>query len=181
MKTLNRKFSKKLIAIVVFASSLSALAGTVRAEDTDANIQPFAMTVLADRAYGDAILRGRFDRAIDKLTATSKKASKPENASNLCVAYAKNKELDKALDACGVAVAALTSQKVAMDKHAIRYGDLSVSVQTDLSIALSNQGVLFAVKGEHDRARKIFLTAIQLENDRSKAKENLLRLNSIES
>jgi tetratricopeptide (TPR) repeat protein len=153
----------------------------VQAEDSDEDIKPFAMTVYSDRAYGDAILKGRLERAIDKLSAGSMSAAKPENASNLCVAYTKAKELDKALDACDAAVAALTAKKMVIDKHTVRYADLRASVQTDLSIALSNQGVLFAVKGEHDRARKNFLTAIQLDHNRSKAQENLLRLNSIES
>lgn len=181
MKTLHRKPTKKLLGLVVLASSFSALAGTVQAADADADIKPFAMTFHVDRAYGHSILKGKFSRAINRLSASSKTLSKPENATNLCVAYVKTKDLDKALTACDAAVAALTSRKMAIDKRTGRDDSLRVSVQADLSIALSNQGVLFAAKGEHDRARKNFLAAIELDYDRSKAQENLLRLNSVES
>jgi tetratricopeptide (TPR) repeat protein len=171
----------KLIGFVALASSLSALAGTLQAAETDSEVKPYSMTVHVDRTYGHSILKGRVDKAIAKLSANPKIATSPEDATNLCVAYAKVKDLDKALAACDVAVSTLTSKKMAMDKHPNRYEEMRASVQTDLSIALSNQGVLFAVKGEHDRARENFLTAIQLEHDRSKAQENLERLNSVES
>lgn len=181
MKTLNRNRTMKFLGLVALASSLSAFAGSVQAADTEANIKPFAMTVHADRAYGHSILKGNHDHAINKLSANPRTPARPVNATNLCVAYTKAKDLDKAIVACDMAVAELTSKKIAIDKHPYRYDELHVSVQTDLSIALSNRGVLFAVKGEHDKARKNFLTALQLEYDRSRAEDNLARLNSVES
>jgi tetratricopeptide (TPR) repeat protein len=181
MKTLNRKRSMKLSGLVALALSHSAFAGTAQAAEKDAEVKPYAMTVHEDRAHGLSILKGKIDHAIKRLSANPKTSANPENATNLCVAYAKAKELDKAIAACDVAVAELTSKNNAIDKHPYRYDQLRVSVQTDLSIALSNRGVLFAVKGEDEKAREIFLTALQLEYDRSRAEDNLARLNSVES
>lgn len=181
MKTLNRKRSMKLSALVALALSHSAFAATAQATDADADGKPFAMTLHADRAYGHSILKGKLDHAIKRLSANPKTSAIPENATNLCVAYTKARELDKAIAACDVAVAKLTSKKNAIDKRPYRYEQLRVSVHTDLSIALSNRGVLFAVKGEHEKARENFLTALQLEYDRSRAEDNLARLSSVES
>lgn len=179
MKTLHRNRTTKNPGLVVLTLSLAAFAGTVQAADPD--IKPFAMTVYEDSAYGHSILNGKFDRAIEKLSANSKATSIAKNATNLCVAYAKSRELDKAIAACDIAVAELTSKKLSMDKHPNRQVEFRASMLAELSIALSNRGVLFAVKGEHEKARKSFLTAIQLDFDRSQAQENLVRLNSVES
>ncbi len=179
MKKLHRNRATKLLKFVVLASSLSALAGLAQAADD--GDKPFAMTVYQDSPYGSSILKGKFDRAIRKLSANPKTTSTPKNATNLCVAYAKSRKLEKAIAACDVAVAELSSKKTAMAKHPHRHGELWAAVQSDLSIALSNQGVLFAVKGEHDRARKSFLNAIELEYDRSQAQQNLERLDFVES
>jgi len=178
MKTLHRKRTMKLPGLVALALSHSVFAGTA---DADTDVKPYAMTVHEDRAYGHSILKGKLDHAIKKLSANPKASARPENATNLCVAHAKARNLDKAIAACDVAVAELTSKKIAIEKHPNRYDELRISVQTDLSIALSNRGVLFAVKGEHDKARKNFLSALQLEHDRSRAEDNLARLNSVES
>lgn len=181
MKTLNRNCTLRLSGLVALAFSHSAFADTARAADKDADVKPYAMTVHEDRAYGHSILKGKLDHAIKKLSANAKTSARPENATNLCVAYAKAGDLERAIAACDVAIAELTSKKLAIDKHPNRYDELRILVQTDLSIALSNRGVLFAVKGEHDKARKNFLTAMQLEYDRSRAEDNLARLSSVKS
>ena len=181
MNTLNSNFKMKLSGLVVLAASLTAFNSAAQAEDTESTLKPYAMTVHEDRAFGHSILKGDFDQAIRKLSANPKLSVIPANASNLCVAYAKAKDLDNAIAACDAAVAELTSKKIAIDKHPNRFGESRVSVQTDLSIALSNRGVLFAVKGEHEKARKNFLAALQLEYDRSRAEDNLARLDSVES
>lgn len=183
MKTLQRRSTRKTLGLIFLATCASSLGQVASAHEVEAEpeTQPFAMTVIKDRAYGYSILRGSFNHAIDRLSARSKALKTPESATNLCVAYVKAKELDKAMIACNAAVLTLQSKKNANANRSLTSETLRASLDADLSVALSNQGVLFAVTGEDERARENFMTAIELDPNRSRARENLIRLNSIES
>ena len=163
----------KFLSILVTTVVLSAISVDVIAGDQE--VEPFAMTVLIDQAQGNRIVNGSFSRAIERLTKNSKSISRYENLNNLCVAYAKSRQLNEALKSCDAAIDVLQS-KIERISHRPSRDDLQRVLQSDLSIALSNRGVLFAVAGDHDRARDYFEAAMELPVDRSRARHNLQRL-----
>lgn len=163
---------KKFLLNVMTTAVFTAVTTNAIAAEQDA----FAMTVLLDQAQGSRIVNGSFTRAIDRLTKNEKSMSRPGTLNNLCVAYAKTQQIDEALSTCDAAIEILqTKLKRSEGKRAHR-DDYMRQLQSDLSILLSNRGVLFAIKGDHGRAREYFETAIDLPVNRSRARQNLDRL-----
>ena len=81
---------------------LLASAGAV-AEDTLPT--GYTMSFYADYAQGSAIEEGAYDVVIDKLTRKDTRGAKRVTSQvNLCVAYTKAKQIDKATEACDAAV-----------------------------------------------------------------------------
>jgi hypothetical protein len=71
----------------------------------------YKMAVISDESQGRAILSGDYDRAIGKMTNKPLRfRGRFATSNNLCVAYAKTKDLQKAIQACDAAVADVTSQ-----------------------------------------------------------------------
>ena len=135
----------------------------------------YTMTVIIDAAHGSKVVAGKYERAIEKITASNGTRDSYSRQTNLCVAYTKTGELDKATEACEAALAIMLGE----GKPRSRYSRPAQSGKADrvyLALALSNLGVLHAAKGSPDFARKSFREALQLETGLSAPKTNLARL-----
>ena len=137
---------------------------------------PYMMTVVQDEAYGHTVTRGRYENAIRRITSEgSRSPGRFADQVNLCVAYAKSVDMEKAGTACDKALAGVRKRRVA--KSANSSSLAYRAYQQDLAIALSNRGVLRAVAGKFELAREDFTAAIELRGRVSKiAKKNLDRL-----
>lgn len=170
---------KNFLSLVIMTAVLLPIPDSALADD--AAVPPFSMTVLVDQAHGRKIVNGSFARAISKLANNAKTPTKHESLTNLCVAYAKAKQIDEAFQSCDAAIDLLQEKLQRYDGRRASEEDYRLSLASDLSIALSNRGVLYAVKGDLGRARENFKAAISLPTDRSRADDNLRRLSAIES
>lgn len=144
---------------------------------------PFTMAVVVDDAYGRAIVSGKFDKAIQRITAGGHRSpDRFSHQNNLCVAYAKTKETEKARAACDAAIAlAKTRESRATKKNSERSLIVRAS-RSDLAVALSNRGVLRAATGDEELARDDFVTAINFQTDFSKTvAANLNRLDKMQA
>ena len=169
----------KLISLIVTTTALAAISADTLAQESD--VPPYEMTVLLDQAQGNAIASGSFERAIRKLSGSAKTANQHVTLTNLCVAYAKTKQVDSALQACDAAIDLLKAKQADQYFGHPRKASRERVLQSDLSIVLSNRGVLFAVTGDYERARESFEAAIELPANRSKAGQNMQRLTASES
>ncbi len=161
---LKSKHQFAALGALLIAASLST---TASAHDSPA--APLTMAVIVDEAYGRAVVSGKYDKAIEKITAGRHRS--PDTFSvqtNLCVAYAKTKETEKARAACDAAIALARTQesRATKKKH-----DRSLLVRTsrsNLAVALSNRGVLLAATGDAELAREDFVAAINFQTVFSK-------------
>jgi Tfp pilus assembly protein PilF len=167
----------KLDRVGKLSRSLAVLAALfagapLAAHETDT---AYTMTVIVDAAHGGKVAAGKYERAIEKITASKSNRDQYSRQTNLCVAYTKTGELDKATSACEAALAiSLHSNKTGSS-----YLGSTQSRRTDRvyrALALSNLGVLHAAKGSRDSARKSFREALQLETSLSAPRINLARL-----
>ncbi len=142
--------------------------------------QPYTMTVVQDKAYGYAVTRGKYENAIRKITNNGNRSrGRFADQVNLCVAYAKTVDMEKAGAACDKALSDVRDRRP--KKSASSDGTAIHAYRHDLAIALSNRGVLRAVAGEVELAREDFVAAIELRGRVSKiAEKNLERLEQSE-
>ena len=144
------------------------------AEETTAAV--YKMTVIKDEAHGRRVTAGKYELAIDKITRGGVRAKdRFADQVNLCVAYAKTKDIENANASCNAALAGLKKQetRATRNKRSLLYSNY----QRNLAVALSNRGVLFAVSGDTERAKENFAAAIELQTSVSHiAKSNLERL-----
>ncbi len=135
----------------------------------------YTMTIIIDAAHGSKVAAGKYQRAIEKITARKSTRDSYSRQTNLCVAYTKTGELDKATEACEAALA-LT---LGSTKPRNSYSGPAQSKKIDRvyqALALSNLGVLHAAKGSPDVARESFREALRLETGLSAPGINLARL-----
>lgn len=162
---MNRSDGKKLKrGSVVLAGLLIAASMSSPASAKEPGVKPFTMAVVVDDAYGRAIVSGKFDKAIQRITADGHRS--PERFSdqnNLCVAYLKTKATEKARIACDTAIAlAKTRESRATEKNSEHSQAVRAS-RSDLAIALSNRGVMLAATGDAKGAREDFVAAIDFQ------------------
>ena len=161
----------------VLLSLLSAFA----AQAEEGQLDGYVMTVYSNVAHGSAILDGKSEKVVDKLVRRSERNSRNlASYINLCVAYAKTKQLDKATRACDTAIAARVSEADRLEKHDVFGRQTTMVADTGRAIAHTNRGVLHAISGEHDEARVMFEMAMQLESSEESAQQNLTRLDGSE-
>lgn len=167
-------FRRPAVAGVI---TLLALAATATAMAHDVQ-ESFEMTVVRDAAYGSKVTSGDYEEAIAKITATEGRASQRFfRSNNLCVAYAKSKMIDAALDACNDALS--VTSPVATAGAAGRRHQLSLyarSERRNRAMALSNRGVLRVVSGDAASARDDFQAALALDTGIAAPARNLARL-----
>lgn len=148
------------------------VAGPLAAEEAD---PVYTMTVIVDAAHGSKVAAGKYERAIEKLTASKSTRDAYSKQTNLCVAYTKTGALEQATAACEAAL----SITLEGGEPRNRYLGGAPSDKHDrvyLALALSNLGVLHAAKGSTDIARRNFREAAELETGLSAPKTNLARL-----
>lgn len=163
--------------IRAFCLATVLLVGTSIAHaDSSQSGSAFTMAVFEDQAYGKNVMSGKYDRAINRL---STRQTQFESQTNLCVALAKSKNLGAAMAACQSAIIALQRQEQNYERR-VRHGSVSADAfDSNLSIALSNQGVLLAIAGNYDEARENFATALELKQNVAAAQQNMRRLEQI--
>lgn len=153
--------------LVTLAVAALPLAQAALADERATN-HAYEMSVVVDRAYGDLVARGGYERAILRI------ASHPNHfpfatATNLCVAHT----------------------MVGQYRHAARYCDEALDVAaeigrtgmrkdrdaaTEWALAFSNRGVLRARMGDAQGAEQDFRSAIALNGDSEVPMHNLVHL-----
>ena len=164
------RFSLVSTPVLVLAAAFSC--APVSAQDA----QPvYTMTVIVDAAHGQKVAAGKYDRAIAKITAKRFTSDAYSDHTNLCVAYTKTGEIEKATVACEAAVSAMRKKPMVKSRSYIPTHQV-VTNRMYLALALSNLGVLDVVKGEPEAAREKFEEAIALDASISAPKVNIARL-----
>lgn len=155
--------TSELKSVALFGAC--AIAGNVLAVAVQADESAQALTAagyqmaaVSDRARGSAVLGGDYDEAIDDLGGQSRRRF--ASSTNLCVAYTMTGDLEKATVECGAALK--LSERAA--------------VRRDIAVALSNLGVIKAVRGDVIGARQDFSKAISIHGELRPASDNLQRL-----
>jgi len=133
----------------------------------------YTMTVIVDAAHGSKVAAGRYERAIEMITAKKRASDSYSEQTNLCVAYTKTGDLNKATHACESAVELMRDDG---SQHDARTGVRARMQRVYLALALSNLGVLQVARGTPDIARENFREALALEAGLSAPKINLERL-----
>ena len=135
----------------------------------------YTMTVIVDAAHGSKVAAGKYERAIEKITARKSARDTYSKQTNLCVAYTKTGALDKATEACEEALAIVLD---GADTRGVLAGTTQAAKvdRRYVALALSNLGVLHAAKGSTDVARRNFREALALDSGLSAPKINLARL-----
>ena len=141
------------------------------------NLRGYVMIVYSDRAQGEFVLEGNHEKAIS--TLLRREDGSPAGFAdqvNLCVAFTKTRQLEKATRFCDLAVARSDRQarrlvtNYALGQHARQVA------ATDRAIALTNRGVLHAIAGETDAAKDLFEEAQDVKVIGTHAHNNLARL-----
>ena len=170
MKT-DKTLSGRLLAISL------VLLGAVTAQAGEDQPNAYVMTVYSDAAHGTDILNGAPQEVIAKL---SRKADAHSNhlagQVNLCVAYTKTNQLEKATEICDSAVAAALKDARRLERSKMFGRQTTQVADTGRAIALTNRGVLHAVTGEKAKARLMFEMALMLKSREESARTNLLFL-----
>lgn len=167
--TLLRKTVLGPLTVIVAAGSL----GNASAETNEPR---YTLNAISDTAQGEKILAGNYQEAIEKIDPDPRRArDRFFSATNLCVAHILSRDLDGAAPYCDSAIAEYENA------ISVRPNGLALSIgkraqQRYLSIALSNRGVLHAMRGEEDRARADFEKAIGLRPSVPAPEVNLARL-----
>jgi len=160
---------------VTFVTLLLAATVSTAALAKSAEVRPFTMAVILDAAHGKKVTSGRYEQAIDRLTRQGTRGStRFEDQVNLCVAYAKTSEIDKASTACDAAIARVKQRGERALRHRSDRSLAARAYKADLALALSNRGVLKAATGDSELARKDFLDAMELQTDLTPIIENNL-------
>ncbi len=167
---MNRYHRILRVSLYAFTASALALPGawstaTAVADDADA----YRMAVIQNRAAGRHVVGGEFERAIDKIEKRTYLDDRFAARNNLCVAYTAVGRIE---DASAVCDAALDVSRKRVQGDGLTRGER----RRDEAIALSNRGVLRALAGDVDGARRDFSSAVESHGDLSEAVHNLARL-----
>ena len=155
---------------LALAASLVACA-PLAAQETDPS---YTMTVIVDTAHGSKVTAGKYERAIEKITASKSNRDPYSKQTNLCVAYTKTGELDKATEACEAALALTLDSRSPLRSY-LGAAQARKADRVYMALALSNLGVLHAAKGSPEIALRTFREALELDTGLSAPKVNLAR------
>lgn len=164
------------LGTLLIAASLSAPA---LAENPQPKL--FTMAVISDDAYGITVTKGKYEQAIDRITRNGDRLARSfADQINLCVAYTKSHEIDKAGTACDAAIAQVKKKETRVARIKNDRDPEVRAYRANLALALSNRGVLLAATGDADLAKKDFDAAIALQSRLTSIIENNLeRLNQV--
>jgi tetratricopeptide (TPR) repeat protein len=156
--------------------TLSGLLGPVAAVADEPLPTGYVMNYFADSAQGAAVGDGAYEVVIKKLTKKDAMgARRIADQVNLCVAYTKTKQLDRAVTACDQALVMAGRRPVRLNTVGFYHAD-KYRANEQRAIALVNRGVLHAVAGDDDMAKSMFEKAGDLDVDFEAAALNLLVL-----
>jgi tetratricopeptide (TPR) repeat protein len=147
-----------LFGACVFAGNVLALAAQADESAQGLSAAGYQMAAVSNRARGSSVLGGDYDQAIDDLGGQSRRHF--ASSTNLCVAYTMTGDLEKADVECGAALK--LSEKA--------------SVRRDIAVALSNLGVIKAVRGDISGAQQDFNEALKIHGELRQASDNLQHL-----
>ncbi len=158
----------RLISVLIAMSSFLATA-------VYADKPAYTMTTIIDSAYGEQVVAGNYEQAIENISTAGSSEDPFYKATNLCVAYTKIGNLVDAASACDAAVE--HAQKMDVDRHGSFSKRFMVATsRTYLALSLTNRGVLRAVTGDVALAHKDFVHALDTKGNSKVAKINLARL-----
>ena len=144
---------------------------------SDTGKSGYEMAFFSDSDQGPKIENGKYEQAIQKINTKTASGVALHAKTNLCVAYTKSGDIEAAEIACEEAVVAAKSfRKVRRSRHA---AETPAQMRARyLAIALSNRGVLKAVKGDLDAARADFDAALAQEARFSSVRANIEKLDN---
>ena len=156
---------RQIILTTLLALTALYAAPTAWAGDPASDYQ---MSVVLDRAYGDVVSRGNYERAILRISSHPDRFPYA-SATNLCVAHTMVGQFRHAEHYCDKAVeeaekAAATGRRKSRDYTA------------EWALAYSNRGVLRARRGDHEGAAHDFRMAIEKQSVSELPVHNLARL-----
>ena len=171
-----RRSASKHNLKLALALATSLLAGTAAAEEQGPR---YTMTVISNQSYSGKVLKGDYESAIDRITASRVgKRKRFASLTNLCVAYTKVGELELAEETCNAAVVFVEERQSGRPRTVYSPGDIEAADRADLAVALSNRGVCRAARGETELAHADFEASLELGADLSAPEINLARLDS---
>ncbi|MDX1517847.1 MAG: hypothetical protein R3288_13465 [Woeseiaceae bacterium] len=142
----------------------------------------YTLTAIEDVSYGEAVVAGDYETAIEGILTLAKVARGGfEAQTNLCVAYTRSGDFEKADDSCDAALAALKRQSRNATAPGLAPFYSRRLHEKYLALALSNRGVLRVISGEPDLAREDFEKAANLKFGLDVADANLAKLGTEES
>lgn len=123
----------------------------------------YTLTAIEDVSFGEQVLSGNYDAAINGILSSDKRQRNGfEAQTNLCVAYIRSGDFDNARDSCDAALVALGKEQLSAAAPGLAPFQSRRIKQRYLALALSNRGVLRAITGKPDLARKDFADAANL-------------------
>lgn len=149
-RNLFRNIAGSLLAIAAFAPLQAAVAEVP--EDS------YELLVVVNRAFGDLIVKGQYQRAIDRIGG-SPNVYPFATATNLCAAYGMLGDLDRATPYCDEALE--RAEKAANSGR--RKGNEEMTGKW--AHAYSNRGVVRVLRGDEAGAEEDFRMAIELRAD----------------
>ncbi len=169
---MKRRFTKtSCLALLAFGA-----AGSVVAESNgQSNDLRYTMTVIRDVAQGASVVKGDYEKAVARITGRRVTLNPFAEFTNLCVAYAKIGKIDEADDACDTALAIVRDPDWER-RSGVMTGYGEQMRRKYLALALSNRGVLHAIRGDESAAEQSFDEAIKLDQRNTAPRVNLARL-----
>lgn len=141
----------------------------------------YTLTAIEDISYGEQVLAGEYHTAIEGILSSSKvRRAGFEAQTNLCVAYTRSGEFDKAERSCDAALAVLDERRRQSAPTGVAGSYSRRTHEKYVAVALSNRGVLRAVSGRPELARQDFTRATRLKFGLDVADVNLARLGTAE-
>lgn len=157
---------------ILFLLALTAVFAcqTSWAQEVPADYQ---MSVVLDRAYGDVVASGRYDRAILRINSHHDRFPYA-SATNLCVAHTMVGQFKHAEYYCDKALEEA-------EKAAAKGRQKSRDYTTEWALAYSNRGVLRARRGDHEGASEDFRLAIEKQSGSTLPVHNMAHLSQATS
>lgn len=139
----------------------------------------FTLTAIEDASFGEHVVAGNYDTAIKGILSSGKSYRAGfEAQTNLCVAYTRSGDFENAGESCDAALTALKSRHRSSVSSGLAPFESRRTKERFLALALSNRGVLRAISGKPDLARKDFTEAASLKFGLDVADVNLAKLSA---
>lgn len=137
----------------------------------------YTLTAIEDASYGEEVVAGDYDTAIEGILSSAKvRRAGFEAQTNLCVAYTRSGDFEKAGASCDAALVALEKRGRRSEPTGLAAYQSRRVKERYLALALSNRGVLRAISGEPVLARQDFVQAAELRYGLDVADLNLAKL-----